>query len=232
MKDAIKNIKMNVRPVRQAGAAADAGAFALVYEMGPSNFIIERFDAEVSARQQAKSYWCCWCLFSVQLQPSGGAALQELATGGVGLGMTRAGIRRHALEALNPLAAGCRFANRPDRPVVAGSGYAQGASITFGIVYPTGLGITSAYISFDKTKPVERVVAGACAHGGIVLEKGRLAGEKLNLFTLDGDLVRLDLEVEAHLGSTLHPGDIMLLEKGNRVHPDRLQTVKAILQSS
>ena len=84
---------------------------------------------------------------------------------------------------------------------------------------------------FDKEKPVERVVTAACTHAGLTLDKGRLNGspERLNLFTLDGDVVRLDLEVEAHLGSTLHPGNILLLEKGNRVHAERLRTVRDVL---
>ena len=108
---------------------------------------------------------------------------------------------------------------------------ASTSRVSFGIVFPSGLGIPSSYMFFDKEKPVERIVAAACKHAGLTLEKGRLSGspERLNLFTLDGDVVRLDLEVEAHLGSTLHPGNILLLEKGNRVHAERLRTVKEVL---
>ena len=46
-----------------------------------------------------------------------------------------------------------------------------------------------------------------------------------------GDLlglqVRLDLEIEAHLGSTLRAGDTLVLEKGNRLTDARLQQIKA-----
>ena len=34
------------------------------------------------------------------------------------------------------------------------------------------------------------------------------------------------LEVEAHLGSTLHAGDVLVLEKGNRLEGDRLQAIR------
>ena len=211
---------------------ADA-AFALVYELGIGNFVVERFGAEDVGRHRASKLWCCWCLFSVHSKPSGGAKVTEVATGGVGLNITRAGIRKHALEALDPLAAGVRFRNRPDRPVGA-SDIDSRAQVTFGIVYPSGLGIPSTYICFNRGKPVEQIVSGACSYAGLILEKGRLPGnpERINLFTLDGDLVRLDLEVEAHLGSTLHPGKILLLEKGNRVVPDRLHAVMSVLQEA
>ena len=57
----------------------------------------------------------------------------------------------------------------------------------------------------------------------------RLIGspEKVNLFNLDGDIVRLDLEIEAHLGSTLHAGDVLILEKGNRLLDARIGAIKA-----
>ena len=56
------------------------------------------------------------------------------------------------------------------------------------------------------------------------MDKGKLVGspEKLNLFTDEGDVVRLDLEIEAHLGSTLHEGGLLILEKGNRLDDARL----------
>ena len=77
---------------------------------------------------------------------------------------------------------------------------------------------------FDKSKPVEKVIAGACAHAGLKLDKGKLVGspERLNLFTVEGDVVRLDLEIEAHLGSTLQPRDTLIVEKGNRLEAAQL----------
>ena len=221
----------NIRPVAGGGGSGAGLTYVLVYEFGPSNFTIERFDDEAAAKKRAAPFWCVWCIFQVQsTAATGGASISEVATGGVGLAFTRAGIRRHALEALNPLAANVKFANRQDRPIGDAS-IASTSRVSFGIVFPSGLGIPSSYMFFDKEKPVERIVAAACKHAGLTLEKGRLSGspERLNLFTLDGDVVRLDLEVEAHLGSTLHPGNILLLEKGNRVHAERLRTVKEVL---
>lgn len=52
---------------------------------------------------------------------------------------------------------------------------------------------------------------------------------RLNLFTLDGENIRLDLEVVAHLGRTLHAGDVLVLEKGNRVEASRLRAVRSVL---
>lgn len=105
----------------------------------------------------------------------------------------------------------------------------------------------------------------------IPTDKGKLVGspERLNVFTLEGDVLRLDLEIEvkataasasplaygcaqhgvcagrlrrpprarlataaahvvwqAHLGSTLHPSDTIVLEKGNRIDDERLQAVR------
>ena len=62
------------------------------------------------------------------------------------------------------------------------------------------------------------------------MDKGKLIGspERLNLFTIEGEVVRLDLEIEAHLGSTLHAGDLLVLEKGNRLDDGRLQQIRAV----
>ena len=102
--------------------------------------------------------------------------------------------------------------------------------VTLGIVYPEETSAQAVWMFFDKTKPVEAVINGAARQGGIALDKGKLVGSplRLNLFSLDGNVVRLDLEVEAHLGSTLHPGDVLILEKGNRIEPARLEAVRAV----
>ena len=87
----------------------------------------------------------------------------------------------------------------------------------------------SVYMFFDKQKMSELVLIGAATQAGLKLDKGKLVGspQRLNLFTLEGDIVRLDLEIEAHLGSTLHDGDVLIIEKGNRLEPGRLQAVRA-----
>ena len=209
-----------------SAASNSAPRYCLVCERGPFNFEVERFESEKGARARAASLWVCWHLFSQRQS----GELDEIGSGGVGLGVTRAGIRKYAKENLNPLAVGVAFQTRADR-AVGDADIAARNRITFGIVYPQSVGIASSYMFFDKEKPVEKVVAAACSRAGLTLEKGKLAGspERLNLFTLDGDNVRLDLEIEAHLGSTLFPGAVLLLEKGNRVPPSRLQAIKEVL---
>lgn len=39
-------------------------------------------------------------------------------------------------------------------------------------------------------------------------------------------MLRLDLDIEAHLGGTLHPASVLVLEKGNRISDERLEAVK------
>lgn len=76
---------------------------------------------------------------------------------------------------------------------------------------------------------MEKVIAGAAAHAGLKLDRGKLVGspERLNLFTLEGDVVRLDLEIEAHMGSTLRAGDVLCIEKGNRMDDARLAQIRS-----
>ena len=203
--------------------------YALVCELGVGYHSIEHFSTEAAARAKAAGYWCCWCLFYHQSADK----LDELATGGVGMSVTRRNIRLYAAEALNPLTAHVRFVNLASRSV-GDDTIPPSVRVLFGIVYPAGLGCASTWMFFDRTKPVERVIAGAASQAGLALDKGKLAGspERLNLFTLDGDLVRLDLEIDAHLGSTLHPSDLLLLEKGNRVPASRLQAVRRLIGGS
>ena len=125
----------------------------------------------------------------------------------------------------NPIA----FSNKPSA-AVGDDGIAPNRRVNIGIVMPESTGASAVVMFFDKTKPVDKVIAGAAAHAGLAIDKGKLVGspERLNLFTLEGDAVRLDLEIEAHLGSTLHAGDTLVLEKGNRLDPERLQRIKAV----
>ena len=101
--------------------------------------------------------------------------------------------------------------------------------VRFGIIMPESTGANALHMFFDKEKPVEKIIAGAAQQAGFKIDRGKLVGspEKLNLFTLEGDVVRLDLEIEAHLGSTLHAGDILVLEKGNRMDDTRLAQIRA-----
>jgi hypothetical protein len=126
----------------------------------------------------------------------------------------------------NPLV----FGNKPSQAVGDATILAD-RRIRFGIIFPESTGVKAAHMFFDSTKPVEKMISGAAAHGGFSVDKGKLVGspERLNLFTLSGDVVRLDLEIDAHLGSTLHAGDTLILEKGNRLSDERLQSVRAKL---
>ena len=53
---------------------------------------------------------------------------------------------------------------------------------------------------------------------GVKLDKGRIIGspDRLNLFTVEGDLLRVDLDLEAHVPNTLQPGGWVVLEKVRR----------------
>ena len=82
---------------------------------------------------------------------------------------------------------------------------------------------------FDREKDAQKILDGAFAHAGLEIKQGRMAGspERLNLFTSDGDVLRLDLDIDAHLGGTLHPSSVLILEKGNRISPERLDALNS-----
>ena len=104
--------------------------------------------------------------------------------------------------------------------------------VKFLLVLPEETGLPAMHLFFDKEKPVERVIQAAATYAGVKIDKGKLVGspQRLNLFNLEGDIVRLDLEIEAHLGSTLRPGDVLILEKGNRMEDARLAAIKAAVK--
>ena len=117
--------------------------------------------------------------------------------------------------------------------------------------------VPPAYMYFDKMKPASELLVAATKQAGLQMDRGKLVGspERLNIFTIEvrpagsplyfvrpssellsdttcvrlrqGDVLRLDLEIEAHLGSTLQPADTIILEKGNRMPEDRLRAIQA-----
>ena len=192
-----------IKTTEIAGSASTSGALVIVNERGFGNFFVDRFETEAQALKYAKAYWSCWCLF----RQSTDGELEELASGGVGV--AHPSIRRHAHSALNPNAV--VFNNRPNQPKVDDSIKVE-RRVVLGVVFPAELHLRAIFMTFDKERPVEKLVAAACSHAGVNLDKGRLPGspERLNLFTIEGDVV--------------------VLEKGNRLAPCRLRAVQRSLQ--
>ena len=54
------------------------------------------------------------------------------------------------------------------------------------------------HMFFSRFAAGAKVLSAACSEGGLSLDRGRLVGspERLNLFTMDGDLLRVDLELD------------------------------------
>ena len=123
---------------------------------------------------------------------------------------------------------GLDFANTPSS-AIGDFAIPQSRRIYFGIFFPEDCpGVRPLHMFFDRQKGTHLVLERACAAGGLKLDRGRIVGSpaKLNLFTVEGDMLRTDMDIEAHLGSTLHPSSVLLLEKGNRVREDRLELIR------
>ena len=131
-------------------------------------------------------------------------------------------------SALAPSTNPLKFSNKAAKPV-GDENIPPAKRVVFGIVYPEECHTQSVWMYFNKEKSVETLIKSAAGHAGLKLDKGKLVGspQRLNIFTMEGDNVRLDLEVEAHMGSTLRGGDTLILEKGNRLEPGRLDRVRA-----
>lgn len=97
-----------------------------------------------------------------------------------------------------------------------------------GIIFPESTDVRPLHMFFSRSAVGVKVLEAAAAAGGLRLDKGRLIGspDRLNLFTMEGDLLRTDLDLEAHLGSTLHPSSWLVLEKGNRLGEARLSAIR------
>jgi len=120
-----------------------------------------------------------------------------------------------------------RFANTPTT-ARGDARIPSGKRVYFAIFFPEAEGARPAHFFFDRTKSTARVMEGATSYAGLQLDRGRLAGspERMNLFTIDGEVLRTDLDLDAHLGGALHPSSILLLDKGNRVSEARLDAVR------
>lgn len=119
------------------------------------------------------------------------------------------------------------FANTPSS-AIGDPKVSQSRRVYFGIFLPEEVEVRPVHMFFDRSKETARVLEGAVEHAGLKLDRGRLIGspERLNLFTIDGDCLRTDLDLDAHLGGALHPSSILVLEKGNRVPEERLDIIK------
>ena len=163
------------------------------------------------------------CGSTAKGEPAGPDAV--VATRAVAQPSVAAAKPQAAAKAKNPLA----FTNKP-ATAVGEETVKPERRIRFGIVMPESTGASSLHMFFDKEKDTPaKIITVAAKHAGFSVDKGKLVGspEKLNLFTREGDVVRQDLEIEAHIGSTLHAGDTLILEKGNRLMDERLAQVKA-----
>jgi hypothetical protein len=106
--------------------------------------------------------------------------------------------------------------------------------LPLGVVFPADANVPPLYMFFSRSAEGVKVLEAACSAAGVKLDRGRMVGspERLNLFTIEGDNLRVDLELEAHVPSTLQPHAWVILEKGNRVPPERLQTIREAWQQS
>jgi len=105
--------------------------------------------------------------------------------------------------------------------------------VYLGIVFPEDCKVQPIHMYFSRSAEGVKVLEAACAAAGLKLDRGRIVGspERLNLFTIDGDLLRVDLDLDAHMGSTLHNNAWVILEKGNRIAPERLAAVRAAAEA-
>ena len=119
------------------------------------------------------------------------------------------------------------FANSPSN-AIGDSKVPQSQRVYFGIFLPEEVEVRPVHMFFDRTKGTGLVLEAAARHARLTLDRGRLVGspERLNLFTIDGDALRTDLDLDAHLGGALHPSSILVLEKGNRISDERLDLIK------
>ena len=97
-----------------------------------------------------------------------------------------------------------------------------------GIIFPEDVSTRPLHMFFSMQNEGTKVLESACAAAGLKMDRGRIIGspDRLNLFTLEGDLLRLDLDLEAHIPYTLQPNAWIVLEKGNRIDPTRLGAIR------
>jgi hypothetical protein len=127
---------------------------------------------------------------------------------------------------------GLVFSNAP-ASAIGDSKVPQNRRLHLGVVFPESVappmgGAKPMYMFFSRSVEGSKVLEAACKAAGVPLDKGRLPGspERLNLFTLDGDVLRVDLDLEAHVPNTLQPGGVIVLERGNRIDPERLAAIR------
>ena len=124
---------------------------------------------------------------------------------------------------------GLHFANSPGS-ALGDAKVPAARRLPLGIIFPEDANVQPLYMYFSKSSEGVKVLEAACAAAGVKLDRGRMVGspDRLNLFTIEGDLLRVDLDLEAHLGSTLQADAWVILEKGNRVEPERLAAIREV----
>lgn len=121
--------------------------------------------------------------------------------------------------------------------------------VTFGIAFPEATGIRPLFMSFDRTRPLRdvltvavhygelsRYVSYGAPSGGVSTSEGHAARfaigspDRLNLFTVDGRMQRLDLEIDALLGpGYLESGHVIAIQEGNRLPPKRVEAIRSFV---
>ena len=106
---------------------------------------------------------------------------------------------------------GLAFSNKPSS-AVGDASIQQQRRIRFGIVFPEDTGVAPIHIFVDREKPVEKLIAAACSHAGLKLDKGKLVGspQRLNLLCDPWALERLHAPARARTHH-LRPATLVLL---------------------
>ena len=97
-----------------------------------------------------------------------------------------------------------RFSNSPSS-AIGDDKLPLARRIYLGVIFPEEMSIRPIHMFFSKSQEGTKVLQAACVAAGVTLEHGRLAGspEKLNIFTMEGDLLRLDLELARSIESDM-----------------------------
>jgi len=111
--------------------------------------------------------------------------------------------------------------------------------VCFGIAFPAASAIRPLFFAVDRTKTMRSLLAVVEGHAQLLAgttnethSQGYAMGspQRLNIFTVDGRMQRLDLDIEALLRpGYLEDGDVLLLEVGNFLPQDRIDAMRGLV---